>query len=85
MKLLAVAALLLATLAVGCGRSTPPKPLPKPAHWIGDRIWVPAGDARAMADVVCVYSSGPANYETFPLEGGEIIDCGLGVNEDYGR
>ncbi len=89
MKLLAL--VIAAVLIAACAPERA-KPLPAPAHWVGSTIWVPTGDAPAMAAAVCEGEQNFAGhtgyrwaypYAAHPLQGGETISCELGVREDF--
>lgn len=89
--LLGVGAVALA----GCS----PQHLPGRAHWYGSAIWVPKGDVEATALAVCqretleVYGRDGFIAEHHVLhwratkapDGGELLDCLTGVQEQFTR
>lgn len=81
----------------GCAK---PQHLPGRAHWYGSAIWVPTGDAAALAGAICksetleTYGGGEGAGEVRPVvrwragrlaEGGELLTCLSGVQKQFTR
>jgi len=87
MRFLSLVAAVLAVVAlVGCAKSKPPIKLPPGTHWVGDRIWVPYGEAQAMAPVICnqvatADESGWQPWSRVVTRDGELLICEDGVRE----
>ncbi len=83
--------IILAVVALAACAPERARPLPAPARWVGGQIWVPKGDAEAMATAFCdgVQTWGydvqhwAYPYKAYPLEGGEIVTCEEGIREDF--
>ncbi len=70
--LLAVA--VITASVVGCATQNP-RPLPKPAHWYGTKIYVPVGYAQGVAAAVCYNGELQGWWAAVPFAGGELLEC----------
>jgi hypothetical protein len=77
-----VLAILAVIALAGCG-NVHGRPLPKPAHLFGSKIWVPTGYARAIAPSVCQNGELKGWWEaiSYPA-GGEVLICSQ-IQEQY--